>query len=126
VIGRHEGITHYTVGQRRGLHVAMGKRVFVQRIDAEKNQVILGEDADIYTDHLYADHLNAMAVEHFSEGQHLLAKIRYAHEGTMCRITVIGEDEIRLDFDEPVRAVTPGQAVVLYLGEYVAGGGLIR
>jgi tRNA-specific 2-thiouridylase len=126
VVGRHEGITHYTIGQRRGLKVAVGKRIFVKAIDVEKNQVVLGDDSEVFTDHLYANQINCMAVERFADGQRYLAKIRYSHPGTMCRVTVTGQDELRLDFEEPVRAVTPGQAVVLYTGEYVAGGGLIR
>jgi tRNA-specific 2-thiouridylase len=126
VVGRHEGITHYTIGQRRGLKVAVGKRIFVKAIDVEKNQVVLGDDSEVFTDHLYANQINCMAVEKFADGERYLAKIRYSHPGTMCRVTVTGQDELRLDFEEPVRAVTPGQAVVLYIGEYVAGGGLIR
>ena len=125
VVGRHRGITHYTVGQRRGLEISMGRRIFVKRIDPVRNEVVLGEDANVFTDHLVARKLNPMAVEAFADGQEFVAKIRYSHSGTPCRLTVTGEDEIRLDFAEPVRAVTPGQAVVLYQGPYVAGGGLI-
>lgn len=125
VVGRHEGITHYTIGQRRGLNVAVGKRIFVNKIDVEKNQIVLGDDSEVFTDHLYFNHVNTMAVEHFEEGQEFLAKIRYSHRGTMGRLHIEDEDLIRIDFAEPVRAVTPGQAVVLYQGDYVAGGGSI-
>ena len=125
VVGRHKGICHYTIGQRKGLHIALGRPVFVVKIDPKRNEVVLGEDTDVFTDHLTARQLNTMAVEGFSDGQEFLAKIRYSHEGTPCRVTVTGADEIRLDFSQPVRAVTPGQAVVLYQGEYVAGGGII-
>lgn len=126
VVGKHRGICYYTVGQRKGLGIALGKPVFVVKIDPIKNEVVLGEDREAFTDHLLADHLNAMAVERFEDGQQFMAKIRYSHKGTPCRVTVEDTDRIRLDFAEPVRAVTPGQAVVLYRGEYVAGGGLIR
>ena len=125
VVGQHEGITHYTIGQRRGLNVAVGKRIFVNRIDAARNEVVLGDDAEVFTDYLIADQINCMAVPSFKDGQEYLAKIRYSHGGTRCRVTMLDHDRMRLDFAEPVRAVTPGQAVVLYDGDYVAGGGRI-
>lgn len=125
VVGRHEGIVCYTIGQRRGLNIALGKRMFVNRIDAEKNQVILGDDDEVFTHHLYATDWNCMAVEKFSEEETYLAKIRYSHGGTKCTVKQEEADVFRLDFKEPVRAVTPGQAVVLYQGDYVAGGGVI-
>lgn len=125
VVGQHEGITHYTIGQRRGLNVAVGKRIFVNRIDAARNEVVLGDDAEVFTDYLIADQINCMAVPSFEDGQEYLAKIRYSHSGTRCRVTMLDHDRMRLDFAEPVRAVTPGQAVVLYDGDYVAGGGRI-
>lgn len=125
VVGQHEGITHYTIGQRRGLNVAVGKRIFVNQIDAARNEVVLGDDAEVFTDYLIADQINCMAVPSFKDGQEYLAKIRYSHGGTRCRVTMLDHDRMRLDFAEPVRAVTPGQAVVLYDGDYVAGGGRI-
>lgn len=125
VVGRHKGICYYTIGQRRGLNIALGRPVFVRAIDSEKNEVVLGEDREVFADHLLADHLNAMAVERFADGQEFVAKIRYSHKGTLCRVKTEGQDRIRLDFAEPVRAVTPGQAVVLYQGDCVAGGGRI-
>lgn len=125
VVGRHEGITHYTIGQRRGLGVSVGKRIFVNEIDAQNNRVILGDDQDVFADHLIAEQMNCMAVPEFLDGQEFIAKIRYSHKGTKCRVHLLESDQIRLDFMEPVRAVTPGQAVVLYDGNYVAGGGTI-
>jgi tRNA-specific 2-thiouridylase len=123
VLGQHRGITHYTIGQRKGLGIAMGHPVFVTEIRPETNEVVLGEDRDVYSTTLYADRLNFMALPDIEDGILLKAKIRYSHEGAMCRVTRVGEDKIRCDFIEPVRAVTPGQAVVLYDGEYVALGG---
>lgn len=125
ILGRHLGITHYTVGQRKGLGIALGHPVFVTEIRPETNEVVLGENEDVFTSELYAEHLNFMAVPDFTDGMLLKAKIRYSHAGSMCRIQRIGEDEIRCEFLEPVRAVTPGQAVVFYDGDYVAGGGTI-
>lgn len=125
VLGRHKGITHYTIGQRRGLNIAFGKRTFVKEIRPDTNEVVLGSGGEVFTDTLTAHHINYMAVSEFEPGKRFLAKIRYGHRGTMCRVEKLGEDKIRCHFEEPVRAVTPGQAVVLYDGEYVAGGGTI-
>lgn len=125
VVGKHKGITHYTIGQRRGLEVAVGKRIFVNKIDVEKNQIILGDDDEVFTTSLVAGDMNYMAVPEFKDGEKYLAKIRYSHNGTVCSVTNLSDGKVRLDFEEPVRAVTPGQAVVLYQGEFVAGGGTI-
>lgn len=125
VLGQHKGITHYTIGQRKGLGIALGHPVFVTEIRPETNEVVLGKNSDVFTDKLYADHLNFMSLPDIEDGMLLNAKIRYSHEGSPCKVTRISEDEICCEFLEPVRAVTPGQAVVLYDGEYVAGGGVI-
>lgn len=125
VLGTHRGITHYTIGQRKGLGIALGHPVFVTEIRPETNEVVLGEDAEVFTDRLYAGRLNFMAVPDIPDGADLVAKIRYSDAGSPCTVYRTGEDEIRCDFKEPVRAVTPGQAVVLYDGDYVAGGGTI-
>lgn len=128
VLGRHRGITHYTIGQRRGLDLPMGRRVFVTGIRPETNEVVVGEAEDVFTDTLTADHLTFMGIPPMEIGGegHFLTKIRYNHRGTMCRVRRTGEDEITCLFDEPVRAVTPGQAVVFYEDGCVAGGGIIR
>lgn len=125
VIGKHRGVIHYTVGQRKGLGIALGKPAFVVAIRPEQNQVVIGEDRDVYTERLYANNLNFMAVDDISEPVHVKAKIRYSHEGAYCTVRKIDSDTIECMFDQPVRAVTPGQAVVLYDGEYVLGGGTI-
>lgn len=125
VLGQHKGITHYTIGQRKGLGIALGHPAFVTAIRPETNEVVLGEDSDVFTDKLYANHLNLMALPEIEDGMILHAKIRYSHAGSPCKVRRTGEDEICCEFLEPVRAVTPGQAVVLYDGEYVAGGGVI-
>lgn len=125
VVGRHEGITHYTIGQRRGLNVAVGERIFVNRIDVEKNQIVLGDNENLFTRSLFFNQANPMGVEAFEDGEEFLVKIRYSHKGTKGRIYMEEKDLMRIDFEEPVRAVTPGQAVVLYRDDYVAGGGII-
>ena len=87
---------------------------FVPEIRPETNEVVIGENDDVFGYSLEANNLNAMAVEKFFEGMRAVGKIRYSHKGECCSIKVIGEDRIRIDFDEKVRAITLGQAVVLY------------
>lgn len=125
ILGRHKGITHYTVGQRKGLGIALGYPVFVTEIRPETNEVVLGSNEDVFTDRLYANRLNFMSLPDIREDTELVAKIRYSHAGSRCVVRRTAEDEICCEFQEPVRAVTPGQAVVLYDGGYVAGGGII-
>lgn len=125
VLGQHKGIGHYTVGQRKGLGIAFGEPVFVVKICPDTNEVVLGKGMDVFTDHLRAHMVNYMAADHFEEGQEVIAKIRYNHEGAPAVIRTVGEDFFELSFVEPVRAVTPGQAVVLYDEENVLGGGTI-
>lgn len=127
VLGRHKGITHYTVGQRKGLNLSMGHPVFVVEIRPETNEVVIGGSDDVYSDTLQADHINWMSIDglHGRE-MRVLAKIRYSHKGAMCTIRETSGGTVECRFDEPQRAITPGQAVVFYEGDYVAGGGIIR
>ena len=125
VLGRHKGIGHYTIGQRKGLGIAFGEPMFVVEIRPDTNEVVLGRGEDVFTDHLTAHKVNYMAVDHFEEGQKVMARIRYNHEGAAAVIAELKEDSFSLRFMEPVRAVTPGQAVVLYDQDQVLGGGTI-
>ena len=125
VIGRHKGITHYTVGQRKGLNLSMGKPVFVVEIRPETNEVVIGDNQDVFTDRLRCSNLNFMSVEDIHEDTPVVAKIRYNHQGAKAVVRKTGADEAEVVFEEPVRAVTPGQAVVFYDGDYVLGGGTI-
>lgn len=125
VIGRHKGITHYTVGQRKGLNLSMGKPVFVVEIRPETNEVVIGDNQDVFTDRLRCSNLNFMSVEDIYEDTPVVAKIRYNHQGAKAVVRKTGADEAEVVFEEPVRAVTPGQAVVFYDGDYVLGGGTI-
>lgn len=125
VLGRHKGITHYTVGQRKGLNLAMGHPVFVTQIRAKTNEVVIGEAEDVFGSTLYCDRINYMGIPELCKPRKVLAKIRYAHAGELCTIEKAGEDIIKCTFDHPVRAITPGQAVVFYEDGYVLGGGTI-
>lgn len=127
ILGQHEGITHYTVGQRRGLNLPMGHRVFVLEIRPETNEVVVGENEEVFAESLRADRISFMAVPPLAVGEELscTAKVRYGHKGSPCVVKRTGEDEILCTFPERVRAVTPGQAVVFYQDGCVAGGGTI-
>lgn len=126
VLGQHKGITHYTIGQRKGLNLAMGKPVFVTKIRPDTNEVVIGEDGDVFGDKLFADHLNFMAFERLEGDMQVTAKIRYNHKGSACMIKMAGDDLLECRFEEPVRAITPGQAVVFYQDDIVVGGGTIK
>lgn len=125
VLGKHKGIIHYTVGQRKGLGLSLGYPAFVLEIRPETNEVVIGTNEDSMTTTLKANRVNFMSVEDLPEPKRAFAKIRYNHKGAWCTVEKTGEDEITCTFEEPQRAVTPGQAVVLYDGEYVLGGGTI-
>jgi len=125
VIGRHKGIIRYTVGQRKGLNLSMGYPVFVVEIIPETNEVVIGDGEEIFTKGLKADRLNFMSIADLEGDIQVMAKIRYNHKGALCTIRKVGEDELECIFDEPQRAISPGQAVVFYDGDYVLGGGTI-
>ncbi len=127
VLGTHKGITHYTIGQRRGLGLAMGHYVFVKEIRPETDEVVIGEDADIYSDKLVCRELNFMSDTGMEIGQELRlrAKIRYRHTGEWCTVKRTGKDELTAVFENPVRAITPGQAAVFYEDDCIYGGGTI-
>lgn len=126
ILGRHKGLIHYTIGQRKGLNLSMGRPVFVVELRPETNEVVIGDSQDVFSKTLRCSCLNWMAVDglHGRE-MRFTAKIRYGHKGALCTVRELGPDLVECEFDEPQRAVTPGQAVVFYDGEYVAGGGTI-
>lgn len=125
VIGEHQGIIHYTIGQRKGLNLSMGHPVFVTKIRPDSNEVVIGENEDLFVNTLICDRVNFMAMEGLDGEVRLKAKIRYNHPGAECVISPVEDGKVRVTFDQPQRAITPGQAVVFYQGEYVAGGGII-
>ena len=125
ILGRHKGITHYTLGQRRGLGLPMGERFFVTEIRPDTNEVVVGSNEALFVSEAYCNHVSFMSVEDIREPLRVKAKIRYNHGGGYCRIEKVSEDRIKCTFEEKVRAVTPGQAAVFYDGEYVLGGGTI-
>nr|WP_296486896.1 tRNA 2-thiouridine(34) synthase MnmA [uncultured Acetatifactor sp.] len=125
VLGRHKGITHYTIGQRRGLELAMGERIYVTDIRQNTDEVVLGRNEDIFVEEVFCDNICFMAIEDLKEPLRVFAKIRYNHKGEYCRIEKAVGGKMRVIFEKPVRAATPGQSVCFYDGEYVLGGGII-
>ncbi len=126
VLGKHRGIIHYTIGQRKGLGLSLGRPGFVTAIDPELNTVTVStEEADIFSTHLACDTLNFQKLSPMSEGQiRAEGKVRYAARPVMATIRFAG-DRAEVFFDQPVRAITPGQSVVFYDGEDVLFGGII-
>lgn len=125
VLGRHRGIIHYTVGQRRGLSLSLPEPAYVLAIRPRENEVVLGFGREIFARGAVAGQLNFMGCSHVTNGMQVTAKIRYNHAGAAARLYMRGEGELYCEFEEEQRAVTPGQALVFYDGEYVLGGGTI-
>ena len=125
IVGRHRGIIHYTVGQRKGLGISSDRPLYVQSIDAAKNTVVLGENRELFGTELNAVNFNWIAFETPPDILRAKAKIRYRHREQWATVEVTGKNTVHLVFDAPQRAVTRGQAVVLYDGDTVLGGGEI-
>jgi tRNA-uridine 2-sulfurtransferase len=125
VIGEHDGIHHFTVGQRKGLGVATGSPLYVLQIKGDTRQVIVGDQEQLYSRTLRAHRVNFISIDELREPMRVSIKIRHRHEAAPAVIEKSGADEIVATFDEPQRAITPGQAAVFYDGEVVVGGGWI-
>ena len=125
LLGRHSGMIGYTIGQRRGLGVSGGRPLYVKEKRLAENTVVLSDNAALFSDTLYADGLNLIDRTHIEEKLRCTAKIRYSHREAPCAVEQLGEDSIKVVFDEKQRAVTAGQAVVLYDGDTVIGGATI-
>ena len=124
VVGRHQGVAAFTVGQRRGLGVALGEKRFVTAIDPGRSLVIIGSEEDLLADQLWAEDVNWVAGEPPPAGTAVEAKIRYRTPAAPAEVHP-ESDGARVSFRRPQRAITPGQAVVFYQGEEVLGGGII-
>ena len=125
VLGRHQGLIRYTEGQRRGLGISLGKPMYVLSKNVENNTVTLCEERKLYSKTLFATGLNMIAYEKLDKKIRVQAKIRYAHKPQWATAEQRSDDLLHIEFDEPQRAITKGQAVVLYDGETVIGGGTI-
>lgn len=125
ILGRHKGIIYYTIGQRRGLGLSLKQPGYVIRVDKEKNEVVIGTKDLLYSKVLYGNRCNFMSIPSVEGERRTTAKIRYNSPEVPCTIRMAGEDLIEVVFDEPQRAVTPGQAVVFYDDGIVVGGATI-
>jgi len=123
-LGKHRGYPFYTIGQRKGLEVAVGHPIYVTQLDPENNRVILGEKEDLLSQTLFVTDFNISKYETLPENCRALVRIRYKDAGAMATITQEGK-KLRCDFDRPVSAVTSGQSAVFYEEEDVIGGGII-
>ena len=126
VLGQHKGIICYTIGQRKGLGLALQEPMYVCRIDPKTNTVVLGRDRDLWSKELTAKDFHWISGEVPTGTQRIKAKIRYRHQEQWANAEITGPDSIHLVFDEPQRAITCGQSVVLYDGDVVVGGGTIN
>ena len=126
ILGQHKGIINYTVGQRKGLGIALGYPAYVKRKDIHSNTVTLSSDELLYEKEITADNFNFMAVDSFTQPVKCVAKIRYAHKGADATAYQTGDNTVKIVFDSPQRAPTDGQSVVLYSNDIVLGGGLIN
>ncbi len=125
VIGEHHGIHNFTVGQRKGLGVATGSPLYVIQISGANKQVIVGGEENLYSRTLRARRVNLIAVDDLREPMRVAVKIRHRHEPASAVMERVSDDEVLVTFDEPQRAITPGQAAVFYDGDTVVGGGWI-
>jgi tRNA-specific 2-thiouridylase len=126
ILGRHRGIIHYTVGQRRGLGVASPRPLYIQRIDAKKNRIVVTDKANLFSKGLIAKDLNLISIDKLTAPQKVKVKIRLKHNETPATVFPHGKDKIRVIFEEPQMSVAPGQSVVFYSGNTVVGGGIIQ
>src|SRR5208282_1684552 len=125
VLGHHDGIEFYTIGQRKGLGITTPKPVYVIELDAENNRVVVGDDSALDRDEFTVDGCNWIPFDNLTEPIEVTAKIRYNHPGTAATVTPLGVGRAKVKLHEPQRAITPGQAAVFYQDDLVVGGGWI-
>lgn len=125
ILGEHKGIINYTIGQRKGLGISLGKPAYVVRKNMAENTVVLGDEKDLYTSSLIAEDMNLISVEEITEPTRVTAKTRYSQTEQPAVVSKLDDGRYLVEFDKPQRAVTSGQAVVLYDGDIVVGGGTI-
>ena len=125
ILGQHKGIIHYTIGQRKGLGIALGKPAFVCHKDAQANTVTLSDNESLFSDTVVIEKPNFIPFDTLHAPLRVRAKIRYNMQAQPAVIEQVDSNLVRLTFDQPQRAITPGQAAVFYDDDYVVGGGII-
>lgn len=126
ILGNHRGIIHYTIGQRKGLGIALGHPVFVSHKDPVANTVTLSDNDSLFSKSVFVKHVNWIPFSRLDSPLRVQAKIRYNMRAQPATIEQIDDDRVHISFDQPQRAITPGQSAVFYDGEYVIGGGIIE
>ncbi len=126
ILGKHRGIIHYTVGQRRGIGISSNRRLYVVKIDAENNRIVISDKKNLFSEGLMAKELNLMAVERLDRPYKIKVKIRLKHKEADATVYPHENNMAKIMFDEPQMSVTPGQSVVFYLNDTVFGGGIIE
>lgn len=126
ILGKHEGINCYTIGQRKGLNLAMGHPVFVTKIRPETNEVVIGESEDLFTTQMFVSNISFMGGSEDMLPKRLKCKVRYAHKGGECILEKSTDGTYKVSFEEAVRAITPGQTAVFYDGDYIFAGAVIN
>ena len=125
ILGQHKGLIHYTIGQRKGLEIAFQKRMYVVALNVEKNEVVLGDNEALFRDNLICKDVNFISIEELREPLFVMAKIRYSAKPEKAKLIPLENRNVKVIFDIPQRAITPGQAVVFYNDDVVVGGGTI-
>lgn len=125
VLGIHKGIEHYTVGQRKGLGISAKKPLYIRSIEPETRKVVLAGGDEIFSNNVLISDVNYMGVMPFSGEEEFVGKIRYSHKGERCKVCARDDGMLECVFEKAQRAVTPGQAIVLYRGDDIACGGII-
>ncbi len=125
VLGKHKGYAYYTIGQRKGLNLALNRPVFVKKIEPDTNRVVISTQSDVYSTGLMCNQLVCMMSDGIEDGKALRAKIRYAGSLQDCTVYVMDKDLLQVDFAEPIRAITPGQAIVFYENDLLYASGII-
>jgi tRNA-specific 2-thiouridylase len=126
IVGKHRGIPFYTIGQRKGLGIALGTPVYVKEIDVENNRIVVADKEELLEYDVVANQINYISGNSLEEGQIVVAKIRYSDSGSPAKIISSSENEIRLKYLSPKSAITPGQSLVIYNDDgYVLAGGII-
>jgi len=127
ILGQHKGIIHYTIGQRKGLGLTAPTPLFVKEIRPETNEVVICQSQQLFETECYVKDMNYMGMSEIGFGEEVVAigKVRYSHKGASCKLTLTEDGRVLCRFDEPQRAMTPGQAAVFYRDDYVLCGGTI-
>lgn len=125
ILGKHTGLYNYTIGQRKGLGIAYKVPLFVIGFNKEKNEVIVGEESEIYKTEMFVNEVNLLLIDELREKMNVTVKTRYSSKEEKATIEMIEKDKIKVTFENPVARITPGQSAVFYLGDIVVGGGKI-